>query len=90
MINELLKIADNIGLTGYETYKKRTVHWFIELDNDGNYLGFSPSTGATYISKGKVMKQEVKIYSTMQLSCTNKNGEINGVCTNQHNWLPDF
>lgn len=91
MINELLKIADNIGLTGYETYKKRAIHWFVELDNDGKYLGFSPSVGATYISKGKSNETRGKKFVVpCNYHAQIKNKEINGVCTNQHNWLPDF
>ncbi|MFH0999848.1 MAG: type I-C CRISPR-associated protein Cas8c/Csd1, partial [Bacteroidota bacterium] len=79
------------SLTGHETYRKRAVHWFIELDNDGNYLGFIPSAGATYISKGKSNETRGKIFVVpCNYHAQIKNGEINGVCTNQHNWLPDF
>lgn len=86
MLEELLKIAEDQGLTGHEAFRNRKVHWFIDLDADGNYLGFSPTTagGQFKDSRGKQYKTPTNLY------CQAENGEIKSVCTNQHNWLPDF
>ncbi|HQU32403.1 MAG: type I-C CRISPR-associated protein Cas8c/Csd1 [Planctomycetia bacterium] len=86
MLEELLKIADNQGLTGHESFRKRKVHWFIDLDVDGNYLSFSPTTagGKNKDERGKQYKTPVNLY------CQAEKGEIKSVCTNQSNWLPDF
>jgi len=86
MLEELLKIADNQGLTGHESFRNRKIHWFIDLDTDGNYLNFSPTTagGKNQDTRGKKYKTPVNLY------CQSEKGEIKSVCTNQHNWLPDF
>lgn len=86
MLEQLLKIAENQSLTGHEAFRNRKVHWFIDLDADGNYLGLSPTTavGQFKDGRGKQYKTPTNLY------CQIEKGEIKSVCTNQHNWLPDF
>lgn len=86
MLEELLKIADTQGLTGHESSRSRKVHWFIDLDADGNYLGFSPTAAGGQFKggRGKQYKTPTNLY------CQAEKGKIKSVCTNQHNWMPDF
>ena len=77
MIAELIGIADNWSegsLNGQESYRRRSVHWFIDLDGKGNVIGFSPTAGQD--------KQKPKRF---MLPANYRLGS-----PNQHNWLPDF
>ena len=77
MIAELIGVADNWSdgpLTGQEPYRRRLVHWFIDLDIKGNVLGFSPTTG-----------EDNKNAKRFALPANYRLGS-----PNQHNWLPDF
>jgi CRISPR-associated protein Csd1 len=77
MISELIQVADKWAsgpLTGQEPHRRRSVHWFIDLDNEGNVLGFSPTAG-----------QEEKKAKQFALPANYRLGS-----PNQFNWLPDF
>ena len=77
MITELIGVADTWSdgpLTGQEPYRLRPVHWFIDLDGEGNVLGFSPTAGSD--------KRKPKRFA---LPANYRLGS-----PNQHNWLPDF
>jgi CRISPR-associated protein Csd1 len=77
MISELIQVADKWGsgpLTGQEPHRRRSVHWFIDLDARGNVLGLSP----TAAQEGKQAKQ-------FALPANYRLGS-----PNQFNWLPDF
>lgn len=77
MIAELIGIADNWSeglLTGQESYRRRSVHWFIDLDSKGNVIGFSPTA-----------EQDKQKPKRFMLPANYKLGS-----PNQHNWLPDF
>lgn len=83
MYAELLHVASLIGLTGIEHFRSRPIHWIIDLAEDGEPLAFSP-TLATDGSRGK------KFRSAKNYHMQFKGGKLQGVCTNQNNWLPDF
>ena len=77
MITELIGVADTWSdgpLTGQEPYRLRPVHWFIDLDGEGNVLGFSPTAGS-----------DKKKPNRFALPANYRLGSLN-----QHNWLPDF
>lgn len=77
MIAELVGVADTWfdgPLTGQEPYRLRPVHWFIDLDGEGNVLAFSPTAGFD--------KKKPKRFA---LPANYRLGS-----PNQHNWLPDF
>lgn len=77
MIAELIGVADNWSdgpLTGKEPYRRRPVHWFIDLDDKGDVLGFIPTVGQ---DKGKAKR--------FALPANYRLGS-----PNQHNWRPDF
>ena len=77
MITELIGVADtwsDCPLTGQEPYRLRPVHWFIDLDGEGNVLAFSPTAGLD--------KKKPKRFA---LPANYRLGS-----PNQHNWLPDF
>lgn len=77
MITKLIHVADNWSsgpLTGQESHRRRSVHWFIDLDGKGRVLGFSPTAG-----------QEQKRPKRFALPVNYKLGS-----PNQFNWLPDF
>ncbi len=97
MIAELLRLATQRGLTGCETDRMRPVHWFIELDEQGKALWLSATTRQVVTSKGEKVERRGKRFKVsanyhMQWAYvkSKKRREIQSVCTNQHNWLPDF
>lgn len=83
MYAELLHVASLLGLTGVEHYQLRPIHWIIDLSENGDPLAFSPTVG-TDKPRGK------KIRSAKNYHMQFKGGKLQGVCTNQSNWLPDF
>ena len=77
MITEFIDVSDTWSdgpLTGQEPYRLRPVHWFIDLDGEGNVLGFSPTAGL-----------DIKKPKRFALPANYRLGS-----PNQHNWLPDF
>jgi CRISPR-associated protein Cas8c/Csd1 subtype I-C len=83
MYNELLHVASLIGLNGKEHFRLRPIHWIIDLTENGEPLAFSPTVAADG-SRGKRFRSAKNYH--MQF----KGGKLQGVCTNQSNWLPDF
>ena len=91
MLEELLAIAESEGLSGREAYRKRPIHWFIDLDSEGNLIGFTPTTAQSVSRSGSLSEVSGKRFQTPANYHTQvKDGELNSVCTNQHNWIPDF
>ncbi|MFZ5760558.1 MAG: type I-C CRISPR-associated protein Cas8c/Csd1 [Thermodesulfobacteriota bacterium] len=83
MYGELLHVASLQGLTGKEHFRSRPIHWIIDLTENGEPLAFSP-TVSTDGSRGK------KFHCAKNYHMQFKGGKLQGVCTNQSNWLPDF
>ncbi|MBC8245162.1 MAG: type I-C CRISPR-associated protein Cas8c/Csd1 [Verrucomicrobia bacterium] len=81
MIAELVRYADSKGITGIEPFHARPVHWFIDLDADGNPLALTPTTRATKTSKGGGEERG----KTM---CIPSNYLLGA--PNQSNWRADF
>jgi len=91
VIEELLRIADIQGLTGREPERARPIHWLIDLNADGRPLQFSPTTGLSKAGRSGIIELRGKRLSTPRLYHMQViRGAIQSVCTNQHNWLPDF
>ncbi len=91
MIVELLRVAKGLGLSGHENVRKRRVHWFIELNANGHVLGFSPTTAIVENREGKQKERRGKVFKVpANYHMQWKGNTIQSVCTNQHNWLPDF
>lgn len=91
MIAELLNLADLNALTGHEPIRARRIHWFIDLDLGGRVIGFSPTVRQFVTKKGETREMQGKEFSAfsnyhMQWS----NGKVQGVCSNDSNWLPDL
>lgn len=91
MITELLTKADASGLTGSESIRQRDVHWFIDLDNEGNLLGLSPTVQLVQTIRGVQRERRGKSFKTpANYHMQWKAGKVQSVCTNDSNWLPDF
>lgn len=91
MLEELLAIAESEGLSGREPYRARPIHWFIDLDGEGGLIGFTPTTAQSVSRSGALSGETGKRFQTpANYHSQVKDGELNSVCTNQHNWLPDF
>lgn len=92
MIRELIRVAELNGITGSEAFRRRPIHWFIELDGSGRVLGISPTTKAVKQTKGGEFSdrrgKEFLVSANYHMQW--KNGDIQSVCTNDSNWLPDF
>ncbi|MBI4860363.1 MAG: type I-C CRISPR-associated protein Cas8c/Csd1 [Candidatus Riflebacteria bacterium] len=91
MIAELLRLADLNDLTGHEAFRRRPVHWFVDLDEEGRFLSLSPTVASTEGGSRETALPRGKVYSVprnyhMQV----RDGSVQSVCTNQNNWLPDF
>ncbi len=91
MISELLQKADSSGLSGCSSLRQRDIHWFIDLDRDGNLLGFSPTVRLVETARGERKERRGKTFqSPANYHMQWKNEKIQSVCTNDSNWLPDF
>lgn len=91
MIDELLKIAELQGLTGREPERSRAIHWLIDLSVEGRPLQLSPTTALSKVGRSGMGESRGKQFPTPRLYHMQiLGGEIKSVCTNQHNWLPDF
>jgi CRISPR-associated protein Csd1 len=91
VIEELLKIADLQGLTGREPERSRAIHWLIDLDTDGRPLQLSPTTAISKAGRSGMGESRGKQFFVPRLYHMQvMERQIKSVCTNQHNWLPDF
>lgn len=91
MIAALLRLAEQAGLSGCESQRRRPVHWFVDLDEHGNALNLSPTTSQVFTSKGQIVETRGKKFNvSANYHMQWKDEKIQSVCTNQHNWLPDF
>ena len=92
MISELIRIADLNKITGWEAMRRRPIHWFIDLDSEGQALNVSPTTKKIERSKADEQKEvrgkEFLVSANYHMQW--KDQHIQSVGTNQHNWLPDF
>jgi len=83
MIAELVRQADFMSLTGCEPFRRRPVHWLIDLDENGMVLGFTPTSAVTVSVKGGSLGERrgkrFLIPANYLLGSPN-----------QHNWRPDF
>ena len=82
MIAELVKQADLMQLTGSDPFRRRPVHWLIDLDENGKVLGFTSTSAATVSKKSVLGERRGKRFS---IPATYLLGS-----PNQHNWRPDF
>jgi len=91
VIEDLLKIAEIQGLSGREAVRSRAIHWLIDLNDEGEPLQLSPTTGFSKGSRSTLSESRGKRFPTPRLYHMQViDGAIKSVCTNQHNWLPDF
>lgn len=91
MISELMRVAEASGLAGCESRRQRKVHWFIDLDAEGRVVGFSPTIVTVENKRGEKKERRGKEFGVpANYHMQWKDGKIQSVCTNQHNWLPDF
>jgi CRISPR-associated protein Csd1 len=91
MISELMRVAEASGLAGCESRRQRPVHWIIDLDAEGRGIGFSPTTVTVETKRGEKKERRGKKFAvSANYHMQWKDGKIQSVCTNQHNWLPDF
>ena len=82
MIAELVKQADLMRLTGSDPFRRRPVHWLIDLDENGKVLGFTPTSAATVSKKSVLGERRGKRFSIPANYLLGS--------PNQHNWRPDF
>jgi len=91
MISELIRVADARGLSGWDSRRGRSIHWLIDLDLEGRALGLSPTTVRVQSSRGESKEGRGKAFKVpANYHMQWKDDKIQSVCTNQHNWLPDF
>lgn len=70
MLNELMQLADRLNLTGSSPFIKKKIHWFIDLNADGELVNLSPTvsnwikakTGETQENRGKEYLSPVAFY----------------------------
>src|SRR6266568_940691 len=87
MIEHFCEIARRAQRTGREAFQPREVRWFIDLDADGNVVGFTPATSRNEDGKEVQGKSfDCPGHYFMQV----RDGEISGVNDNQSTWKPDF
>jgi len=83
MIAELVKQADLMGLTGSEPFRRRPVHWLIDLDENGIFLKFTSTSAATVSFKGGSLgERRGKRFSIPANYLLGS--------PNDSNWQPDF
>ncbi len=58
MITELLQLGSRLDLSGREPFGMRKVHWFIDLDQEGNFLGISPTVAKARRGKKGMWAEE--------------------------------
>ena len=64
MIEELLRLSECDGVLEEQGFTRRPIHWFIDLDERGNYLGLSPTIRKTVSGKLRGPQEESgKYYS---------------------------
>ena len=91
MIDEFIRVALAAGLTGHESHRQRSVHWFIDLDENGRARAFSSTTRTFTNSRGELVERRGKTFIvSANYHMQWKDETIQSVGTNQHNWLPDF
>lgn len=91
MISELIRISELNGITGREAHKRYSIHWLIELDSMGQVLGFSPTTVSSFTKGGERKDSRGKQFTVpANYHMQWKNDDVQSVCTNDSNWLPDF
>lgn len=70
MLSELMQLADRLNLTGSSPFIKKKIHWFIDLNADGELVNLSPTvsnwvkakTGETQENRGKEYLSPVAFY----------------------------
>ena len=83
MIRELVQYADSLPVTGCDPFRMRPVHWLIDLDEDGEVLGFTSTFAATVSKKGNMLgERRGKRFSIPANYLLGS--------PNQNNWRPDF
>ena len=64
MIDELLRLSECDGVLEEPGFSRRPIHWFIDLDEQGNFLGLSPTVAHTISRKNGSLQEEIgKEYS---------------------------
>ena len=63
MIEELLRLSECDGVLEPQGFTRRPIHWFIDLDEQGNFVGFSPTVTQTISRKGGLQEEIGKEYS---------------------------
>lgn len=83
MIAELVRQADLMSLTGCDPFRRRPIHWLIDLDENGKVLGFTPTSAATVsVKSGSLGERRGKRFLIPANYLLGS--------PNQHNWRPDF
>lgn len=91
MICELIRVAELSNLTGCESTRQRAIHWFLDLDQEGSLVGFSPTTVTFATTRGQTRERRGKSFTVpANYHMQWKNEKVQSVCTNDSNWLPDF
>src|ERR1035441_186305 len=92
MVEHFCEIARRAGRTGREPFLPRQIRWFIDLDADGNVVGFTPATSRNEAGKEVKGKSfDCPAHYFMQVRMTSKGlREVNGVNDHPSTWKPDF
>ncbi len=61
MLIELIALSERMGFTGVEPFALRDVHWMIDLDEQGNLDGISPSVKLVVGKDGQTREERGKL-----------------------------
>lgn len=63
MITALLELAQDPSVLGDPGFSRRLIHWFIDLDENGTFLGMSPAIGQSECKGSGLVDEAGKMFS---------------------------
>ncbi len=78
MIDELLDLSRRLNVSGSEGFASRVVHWLIDLDAQGRFVGLSPTVRASQRSGKELEEEQGKVFDVpvYYFATANKKGEV--------------
>src|SRR5947209_2053672 len=78
VIDELLDLSRRLNVTGSEGFASRVVHWLIDLDAQGRFVGLSPTVRASQRSGKTLEEEQGKVFDVpvFYFATADKNGQV--------------
>ncbi len=78
MIDELLDLSRRLNITGSEGFASRVVHWLIDLDGQGRFVGLSPTIRASRRSGNTPEEEQGKVFDVpvFYFATANPKGDV--------------